>query len=186
MDRSHQRATWRVQAQNWFDQADRLIARWMARTGIVLLRISIGVVFLWFGALKLIPDASPATDLIRDSITFLPPDLFIPFLGLWEMIIGLGFLTGRFLRLTILLMFLQMGGAASPLVLNPDAVWQSFPFKLTLEGQYIIKNMVLISAALVIGATVRGGRLVTETETVPADESLPPRSRHAADPPRAN
>lgn len=159
------RPAWRDQAQQHFDRVDRFLTAWMARTGIVLLRISIGVVFLWFGALKLFPDASPATDLIRNSITFLPSDLFIPFLGVWEMIIGLGFLTGRFLRLTILLMILQMGGAVSPLVLNPDAVWQSFPFKLTLEGQYIIKNIVLISAALVIGATVRGGRLVTSPET---------------------
>mgnify|MGYP001251381681 CR=1 FL=1 len=154
--------TWRDLAWERFDRLDRLITRWMARTGIVLLRISIGVVFFWFGALKLFPDASPASDLIRTSITFLPSDVFIPFLGVWEMIIGAGFVTGRFLRLTILLMMLQMGGAASPLVLNPDAVWRSFPFELTLEGQYIIKNLVLISAALVIGATVRGGGLVTE------------------------
>lgn len=171
------RSTWRDQAQQHFDRLDRFLTAWMARTGIVLLRISVGVVFLWFGALKLFPDASPANDLIRNSITFLPSDLFIPFLGIWEMIIGLGFLTGRFLRLTILLMILQMGGAVSPLVLNPDTVWQSFPFKLTLEGQYIIKNIVLISAALVIGATVRGGRLVTspETSTASSTASASPR-----------
>jgi uncharacterized membrane protein YkgB len=154
-----------------FDRLDRAITHWMAETGIVFLRISLGVVFVWFGALKLFPDASPATNLIRESITFLPSDIFIPFLGIWEMVIGLGFVTGRFLRTTILLMGLQMVGAVSPLILNPDAVWQTFPFKLTLEGQYIIKNIVLIGAALVIGATVRGGKLVTEPRTVPGSET---------------
>ncbi len=171
MKTGQKQPVWYDLAYTRFDRADRLITRWMARTGIVLLRISIGVVFFWFGALKLFPDASPATNLIRDSITFLPSDVFIPFLGIWEMVIGLGFITGRFLRLTILLMMLQMGGAASPLVLNPDAVWRSFPFELTLEGQYIIKNLVLISAALVVGATVRGGGLVTEPAAPTAERA---------------
>jgi uncharacterized membrane protein YkgB len=152
-----------------FDTWDRIITRWMAEKGLIILRIALGLVFFWFGALKLVHDGSPATDLIRDSITFLPSDYFIPFLGLWEMVIGLGFITGWYLRITILLMILQMGGAISPLVLNPDAVWYSFPFKLTLEGQYIIKNVVLVGAALVIGATVRGGRVVAEP-----DESASP------------
>ena len=145
-----------------FERIDTAITRWMARYGVVLLRVSIGVVFFWFGALKLIPGASPAETLIRESLPFLPMNLFIPFLAVWEMIIGLGFMTGKFMRLTILLMFLQMGGAISPIFLNPTAVFVTFPFILTLEGQYIIKNIVLISAALVIGATVRGGRLIDQ------------------------
>ena len=155
-----------------FDRIDRRITEWMASTGLTLLRISMGVVFFWFGALKLFPGASPAADLIRDSITFLPPNLFIPFLGLWEMAIGLGFITGKFLRLTILLMVLQMIGAVSPLVLLPSAVWERFPFVLTLEGQYIIKNVVLISAAFVIGATVRGGGLVDEPDETPRQQEI--------------
>lgn len=144
-----------------FENLDRRVTRWMANQGIVLLRISVGVIFFWFGALKLFPGASPAEGLIATSITFLPSKLFIPFLGVWEMAIGLGFITGWFLRTTILLMFLQMIGTVSPLVLAPDAVWTRFPFVLTLEGQYIIKNLVLISAAIVVGATVRGGELVS-------------------------
>jgi uncharacterized membrane protein YphA (DoxX/SURF4 family) len=131
----------------------------MARNGITLLRISIGVIYLWFGALKLVPGLSPAEHLIRTSITFLPMDLFIPFLAVWEMVIGLGFITGRFIRATIFLMLGQMVGAASPIVLTPNQVFTSFPFVLTLEGQYIIKNLVLISASIVVGATVRGGGL---------------------------
>lgn len=157
---------WRQLLGERFDRYDRAITQWMAKTGLVFLRISLGIVFFWFGALKLFPGASPAADLIRDSITFLPSDLFIPFLGVWEMVIGLGFITDRFPRVTLLLMGLQMAGAVSPIVLQPNAVWQTFPFELTLEGQYIVKNVVLIGAALVIGATVRGGKLITE----PKDE----------------
>lgn len=149
-------------ASTRFDQIDKTITHWMAHYGVILLRISVGVVFFWFGALKLVPGSSPAEALIRDSLPFLPMNLFIPFLAIWEMVIGLGFMTGKLMRLTILLMFLQMGGAISPIFLNPQAVFVTFPFVLTLEGQYIIKNVVLISAALVIGATVRGGRLIAQ------------------------
>ena len=145
-----------------FEQIDSTITQWMARHGVTFLRISVGVVFFWFGALKLIPGASPAEALIRESLPFLPMNLFIPFLAIWEMVIGLGFMTGKFMRLTILLMFLQMGGAISPIFLNPAAVFVHYPFVLTLEGQYIIKNIVLMSAAIVIGATVRGGRLIDQ------------------------
>jgi uncharacterized membrane protein YkgB len=70
--------------------------------------------------------------------------------------------TGRALRLTILLLYLQMPGTLAPIFLLPDQVFTAFPFGLTLVGQYIVKNVVLIAAALVIGATVRGGRLIEE------------------------
>lgn len=145
-----------------YEQVDRTITGWMARYGITLLRIGLGVVFIWFGALKLVPGLSPAEELVRNTIYFIDPDIFQPILAIWEMAIGLGLLLGRFLRLTILLLFAQMGGTALPLLVLPEVVWTVFPFGLTLEGQYIIKNLVIISAALVIGGTVRGGQLVPE------------------------
>lgn len=147
-----------------FEQIDRRITHFMATYGITLLRVSMGVVFFWFGALKLIPGASPAEGLIRETLTFVPMNLFLPLLAVWEMLIGIGFVIGRFMRITILLLFLQMPGTVSPAVLRPDLVFVGFPFVLTLEGQYIVKNLVLISAALVIGATVRGGGLVDDPE----------------------
>jgi uncharacterized membrane protein YphA (DoxX/SURF4 family) len=142
-----------------FDAVDTAITRWMARNGVSILRVALGVVFVWFGALKLVPGMSPAEDLVRATVPFLPGEIFLPFLGIWEVVIGLGFLTGRALRLTIFLLFLQMPGTLAPVVLLPERVFSVFPLGLTLEGQYIVKNMVLIAAALVIGATVRGGRL---------------------------
>jgi uncharacterized membrane protein YkgB len=146
----------------WFDTTDRRITHWMARAGIAILRVALGLIFVWFGALKLVPGLSPAEDLVLATVPFIPGHLFMPVLALWEIVIGLGFLTGRALRLTILLLFLQMPGTLSPVLLLPERVFTVFPYGLTLEGQYIVKNLVLISAALVIGATVRGGRLVEE------------------------
>jgi len=152
--------------QATFDRIDRNITRWMARYSLVILRFGLGVIFIWFGALKLFPGLSPAEELVRNTIYFFDPGFFLPVLAIWEMLIGAGFLAGlftsKFQRLTILLLFLQMPGTALPLLVLPEVCWQSFPFVLTLEGQYIVKNLVIIGSALVLGATVRGGRLVSE------------------------
>lgn len=142
------------------DQFDRRLTDWMARYGLRLMRIALGIVFFWFGALKLFPGMSPAEQMVRDSVFFINPDLFHPLLAVWEMAIGLGLITGLFLRVTLLLLFLQMPGTLLPLVVTPEAVWTSFPFGLTLEGQYIVKNLALITSAIVLGASVRGGRIV--------------------------
>ncbi len=150
--------------QTNFDRVDRWITHGMARYGLIVLRIGLGIVFFWFGALKLAPGLSPAEDLVRNTIYFVDPDLFLPILAIWEMLIGLGLIFGIFMRLTLLLLFLQMPGTALPLLLLPEATWTVFPFGLTLEGQYIIKNLVLIGAGLVLGGTVRGGRLEPEAE----------------------
>jgi uncharacterized membrane protein YphA (DoxX/SURF4 family) len=123
-------------------------------------------VFFWFGALKLFPGQSPAEDLVRNTTYFVDPDFFLPLLAVWEMAIGLGLIFGKFMRITLLLLFLQMPGTALPLVILPDAVWTEFPYGLTLEGQYIVKNLVLIGAGLVLGGTVRGGRVVAEPDTI--------------------
>ena len=90
------------------------------------------------------------------------PAVSLPVLATWECAIGLGLLTKRFLRATLLLLAVQMVGTAMPLILFPAETFTRFPLAPTLEGQYIIKNVVLIGAVMVIGATVRGGRLTTE------------------------
>jgi uncharacterized membrane protein YphA (DoxX/SURF4 family) len=149
-----------------FNRLDQAITFWMARYGLTILRVGMGIVFFWFGALKLVPDLSPAEDLVRETTYFVDPDWFLPTLALWEMAIGLGLIFGKFMRITLLLLFLQMSGAALPLVVLPDAVWTEFPYSLTLEGQYIFKNLVLISAGIVLGGTVRGGWLNPEPPSV--------------------
>jgi uncharacterized membrane protein YphA (DoxX/SURF4 family) len=143
-----------------FNRLDNLITTWMAANGVHLLRISLGIIFLWFGALKFIPDASPAQGLATRTIELLSfgivqPDVSIFLLAVWETLIGLGLIFGVFLRPTLFLLFLQMLGTLTPLVLFPAETFLQAPFAPTLEGQYIIKNLVLIASGIVIGATVR-------------------------------
>ncbi len=101
-----------------------------------------------------------------DRLTFglIPPDTARLLLALLEVAIGIGLLTNRFIRLTLLFLFGQMAGTVTPLFLFPDQIWVRPPFVPTLEGQYIIKNLILVSAGLVIGATARGGRLIADPE----------------------
>jgi uncharacterized membrane protein YphA (DoxX/SURF4 family) len=153
-------------------QVDDLIVGWTAAHGIELLRVSLGAVFLWFGVLKFFPGASSAEELATDTIQVISfglvrPDVSIFLLAAWESLIGIGLITGRALRATLLLLFLQLPGTLLPLVLFPDLTFRSVPFVPTLEGQYIIKNLVLASAGLVIAATVRGhgkGRVSSERD----------------------
>ena len=140
-----------------FDLLDQRIINFMSGYGIVILRIGLGIIFFWFGMLKFFPGLSPAEELVRNTVYFMDPDIFIPMLACWESLIGIGLITGKFMRITLLLLFLQMPGTALPLIILPDQVWTSFPFGLTLEGQYIVKNLVLIGAGLVLGGTVKSG-----------------------------
>ena len=139
------------------DFLDKRIINFMSGYGIIILRIGLGIIFLWFGLLKFFPGLSPAENLVRNTVYFIDPDIFIPILALWESLIGIGLISGKFMRTTLLLLFLQMPGTALPLIILPDQVWTSFPFGLTLEGQYIVKNLVLIGAGLVLGGNVKSG-----------------------------
>ncbi|WP_309570677.1 DoxX family protein [Deinococcus sp.] len=147
------------------DALEFRMVSWWARHGIVLLRLALGIVFVWFGAQKFFPGVSVAQELATNTISRLsfghvPPSVSLPVLATWEVAIGLGLLTGKFLRATLLLLFAQMAGTFLPLVFFPHETFKSFPLVPTLEGQYIIKNLVLVAAGLVVGATMRGGRLI--------------------------
>ncbi|MBX7133571.1 MAG: DoxX family membrane protein [Fimbriimonadaceae bacterium] len=152
-----------------FDSFDVRLTRWLAHHGISLLRVSVAVIYLWFGFLKFFPGMSPAQDLAARTIGALSlgmvtPTVAVFLLALLETAIGLGLLFGRRLRIVLLLMLLQMAGTITPMLLFPGETFTWAPFAPTLEGQYIIKNLVLVCAALVIGATVRGGHLVADPE----------------------
>ena len=149
------------------DRLDRRITAWLASSSITLLRVALGLVFLWFGALKFVAGASPAEALATRTIETLSlgivgPMVSLPLLAGWEVLIGLGLVTGWFLRATLALLAVQMVGTLTPLFLFPAETFTSGILTPSLEGQYIIKNLVIIAAAMVIGATVRGGRLEAE------------------------
>lgn len=152
-----------------FNAIDVRLTNWMARYGVPTLRISLGIIFFWFGFLKFFPGLSPAAGLAaktieRLSFGLLQQETSLYILATWESLIGLGLITGIFMRGTLFLLFTQMLGTITPLFLFPDEVFLHIPYAPTLEGQYIIKNLVLISAGLVIGATVRGGAVVADPE----------------------
>lgn len=165
----------------------------MARHGPTLLRVALGVTFLWFGVLKFVPGLSPADELATRTIARLTfgvvgPEVSRPVLAAWETLIGLGLLIGAggpgvravVLRGTLLLLIAQMGGTLTPLVLFPGETWRVPGLVPTLEGQYIIKNMVLIAGAIVVGATARGGTMVASPAAARAAEKVDQRESNAA------
>jgi uncharacterized membrane protein YkgB len=137
-----------------FDRVDSAIISVMDRWSIPALRFAVGVVFIWFGALKVF-GVSPAADLVAATVYVLPAELFVPVLGVWEVLIGICLLYPPLTRIGLLLLAVQLPGTFLPLVLLPDVVYVTFPHALTVEGQYIIKNLVIIAGALVLGSTVR-------------------------------
>lgn len=147
----------------------------MAEYGIFLVRISIGIIFFWFGILKYFPGLSPADDLATRTIEILTfgiiaGEVALVILATLEVVIGIGLIFGIFLRETLLLLFFQMLGTITPMFLFPEEVFTRIPYAPTLEGQYIIKNIVIVSAGLVIGSTVRGGRIIADPEKM--DQSV--------------
>jgi uncharacterized membrane protein YphA (DoxX/SURF4 family) len=155
------------------DRLDVRITNALARLGVPAVRIALGIVFAWFGVLKFFPNLSPAEVLAARTIEVLSfgvvkPAVSLPVLAAWETLIGVGLIVGRWLRPILFLLAVQMVGTFTPLLLFPDETWSVFPIAPTLEGQYIIKNIVLIGAAMVVGATVRGGGLSPHPEIPPA------------------
>ncbi len=143
---------------------DKSVTEWMAGIGLKFLRISIGIIFTWFGVLKFFEGLSPAEGIaVRtiDTLTFglIEEQVILVGLAVWETLIGIGLLFNIFLRETLLLLYLQMIGTFMPVFLFPNEVFFRIPYAPTLEGQYIFKNIVIIGAGIILGATVRGAKL---------------------------
>ena len=139
---------------NRFSTIDQKITLWMRRWSTLAIRISFGIIFIWFGILKPF-DISSAESLLKATVVWLPfgtPDFWLSVIGWWEVIIGITFLFPRTTKIAIALLFLQMFGTFMPLIVLPELTFQNGNFFTpSLEGQYIIKNVMIISAALVLG-----------------------------------
>ena len=133
---------------------DQQIARWMKRWSTPALRFSFGVIFIWFGILKPLGTSS-AEGLLKATVVWLPvgsPEFWLNVIGWWEVLIGVTFLFSRTTKIAIALLFLQMIGTFMPLVVLPEVTFQDGNILTpSLEGQYIIKNIMIISAALALG-----------------------------------
>lgn len=151
----------RLKAKN----LDDTIVELMGRIGMPFLRIGIGVIFIWFGLLKPL-GLSPAAELLAKTVYWWTPEIVVPALGWWEVAIGVTFLIPKLTRVAIFLLAVQMPGTFLPLVFLPEVCFTVFPWGLTLEGQYIVKNLVIIGAALVIGSTIETKRRL-KTQAIP-------------------
>lgn len=156
--------------QRGVDSIDRAVAGFMERHGVTVLRIALAIVFIWFGVLKVI-DRSPVEELVKDTIFFLPEDEFFVVIGVWEIVIGVGLLVPVLLRLTLALFWLQMAGTFLSLIVLPERAFQDGnPLLLDVNGEFIVKNLVLIAAGLVIGSTVRRPRTSSTARVRPMSQ----------------
>ncbi|MGO9644935.1 MAG: DoxX family membrane protein [Candidatus Bathyarchaeia archaeon] len=140
------------------DRADQRVVEVMAAHGLGLLRISLGVVFIWFGLLKVI-GVTPVANLVTAVIGWVPAALSVPLVGVFEVVLGVGLVVGYGLRFTLLLLWLHLAGTFLLLLVRPDLAFQSGnPLFLTADGEFVIKNLVLISGGIAVGSTVRRHR----------------------------
>lgn len=137
------------------DHLDQHIVHWMARYGVTTLRLALALVFIWFGTLKVI-GASPVADLVSSTLPFLPARVSVPLMGALEVMIGLGLATRVGLRLVLLLFVLQMAGTFLVFILLPGQSFQrGNPLLLTVTGEFVLKNSILLAAGFVVGSTLR-------------------------------
>jgi len=130
-----------------------VVDRMLGRFSAPLLRASLGVIFIWFGALK-ISNSTPVAELVANTVPFLPSKVFVPALGVFEMVVGLGLLVGRWIPAIITLMVLHLGGTFLVLVTQPDVAFNhGNPLELTMTGEFVVKNLVLITAGLLLLAS---------------------------------
>ncbi len=148
---------------------DDSITRFLGKWSITVLRISVAVVFIWFGALKVF-NVTPVADLVAGTVYWVDPDWFVPLLGVFEVVVGVSLLVRRALRVTLGLFALQMMGTFLVLIVQPDVAFQNGnPFLLTVEGEFVIKNLVLLAAGMVVGATVRRRQAIARSGSAPAE-----------------
>jgi len=138
---------------------------------VPLLRISFGLIFVWFGALKL-ANVTPVASLVAETVPFLPSRWFVPALGMLEIAIGIALLVRRWITAVVMVMIGHLAGTFAVLLVQPEVAFQDGnPLLLTMTGEFVVKNIVLISAGLVIAAS--SGRPAAETDG--GYEQVPPR-----------
>jgi len=139
-------------------RTDEMVIPFLRRWSLPALRWSLAIVFIWFGALKIL-GVSPVVDLVASTVYWVNPDWFVPALGVVEVLVGLGLAARWGLRLVLLVLVGQIVGTFLVFVLLPEVAYQDGnPFKLTVEGEFNAKNLVLLSSAMVVGTSVDRSR----------------------------
>ena len=126
--------------------------RALQRYSVPLLRIALGVVFVWFGALK-VANVTPVGDLVAGTVPWFDPTWFVPALGAVEVVLGLMLMSGRLIGWTCAAMIAHLGGTFLVYLMQPEVAFQNGnPLLMTTEGEFVAKNIVLITAGLVVAA----------------------------------
>ncbi|MCA9778557.1 MAG: hypothetical protein KC800_17635 [Candidatus Eremiobacteraeota bacterium] len=128
---------------------------WLRRNSVNLLRISVSIIFLWFGVLKFLEGVSPVQNLAISTIRSLTFGVFsdstiIYSLALTEVVVGLSLLFDVYVKQVLYILYFQIVGTFAPFVIYPEVTFTTPPFFLSLEGQYIVKNLVILAAGFVI------------------------------------
>jgi uncharacterized membrane protein YkgB len=139
---------------NLLSRVDEAVLDMLGKYAIPMARLAFGVIFIWFGGLKVV-GLSPAYDLVAATVYWLTPEIIVPLIGLWEVAIGICLLYPPLTRLGLLLLAGQMPATFLPLVMLPEVCFTVWPIGLTLEGQYIIKNFAVIASAFIIAGSVK-------------------------------
>lgn len=130
-------------------RTERLVPE-LHRWGLTLLRVGLGVVYIWFGVLKAM-DRSPAAALVIGTVPGHPGGWIVPVLGWVEIALGLWLLTGRALVLALPVLGAHLCGTLGVLVMMPGTAFDGGnPVMLTLVGEFVVKNLVLLTAVLVV------------------------------------
>jgi putative oxidoreductase len=120
---------------------------WLRYLSPLLLRISLAVVFIWFGALK-VTGNSPVERLVADTVPLADGSWFVPLLGAFEVILGLALFLGVYPIVITALVF-HLAGTFTVMVTQPELAFQNGnPLLLTTEGEFVVKNLVLLAGAL--------------------------------------
>ncbi len=155
-------------------EIERRVAALMRPFSLPLLRVSLGVVFIWFGALKVI-NATPVATLVAGTMPWVDPAWFVPLLGAIEVVVGLALIAGRRLTAVSCILVGHLAGTFLVLLMQPQVAFQhGNPLLLTTEGEFVVKNVVLISAGIVLASRPRTRRPVEEPRSTCQAESLPP------------
>ena len=152
--------------KSFIARMDEVVIPFLRRWGVPTLRISLAVVFIWFGALKVF-GVSPVVDLVASTVYWVDPDWFVPALGVVEVLVGVGLAARLGLRLVLLVLAVQMLGTFLVFALLPEVTFQDGnPLQLTIEGEFVLKNLVLLASAMVVGASIDSAEvLVVDQES---------------------
>lgn len=157
-------------------EIERRVAALVRPFSLPLLRVSLGVVFIWFGALK-VTNATPVAALVAGTMPWVDAAWFVPLLGAIEVVVGVALIAGRRLTAVSCILVAHLAGTFLVLVLQPQVAFQhGNPLLLTTEGEFVVKNLVLISAGIVLASRPHARRPFEKPRSTFQAESLPPAS----------